>query len=341
MVVVSAPGKLHLIGEHSVVYNEPAIIAAVGLRTTVKVEKASNVRYYDTRFDHDFSWPLDEVRKAKEDVKRIWQQCFEKKNFTELFTLIKADKYKIYKQAIVGLALEHLGIDGGVSLEIRSDIPVGAGMGSSASLHVCLAKGIADAYGKHISLDEVNNVAFELEKIIHGTPSGGDNSTSCFGGLIWFQKGTPNTIKPLKDEIPHKLENFVAVHTKQPEKTTGELVQLVRDLPEEFRTKRVKEIGAMARELLAVLKRKDTKRMQEIMNKTQENLAELGVSIPEIDKIATAVREIGGAAKLCGAGGGGFMLCHHDDVELLKDVILSLGYKPLEIELAVDGVNVQ
>ncbi len=40
MVTVSAPGKCHMIGEHSVVYGEPAIIAAVGLRTTINVEKS-------------------------------------------------------------------------------------------------------------------------------------------------------------------------------------------------------------------------------------------------------------------------------------------------------------
>ena len=57
--------------------------------------------------------------------------------------------------------------------------------------------------------------------------------------------------------------------------------------------------------------------------------------------MAKAVKSIGGAAKLCGAGGGGVMLCYHEDKQKLINVIRNLGYKPWETKLGVEGVRVE
>ncbi|MDI6721606.1 MAG: hypothetical protein QMD85_04400, partial [Candidatus Aenigmarchaeota archaeon] len=183
--------------------------------------------------------------------------------------------------------------------------------------------------------------AYELEKIIHGTPSGGDNSASCFGGLVWFQKSNPNIIMPLKNEISYKLENFVLVNSGPPEKNTGELIQHVRDLSERIRNPIIKEIGKMTHEMKEVLKRKDFSRMKEIINKTQKNLSKLGISTKNIDEITSAVRGMGGAAKLCGAGGGGIVLAYHEDKDQLLRTIKDLGYDTIETELGAEGVRVE
>ena len=81
--------------------------------------------------------------------------------------------------------------------------------------------------------------------------------------------------------------------------------------------------------------------MKEIINETQRNLAELGVSTFELDELAFVVREIGGAAKLCGAGGGGIMLCYHENKVKLIETIKGLGYRAIETELGVEGVRIE
>lgn len=342
MLKVSAPGKVHLIGEHAVVYGEPAIIAAIGKRTSLKLEKSDMVSYLDRRFDESpQEWSVSDVIGTARNTMRLWDSCNKSKNFTKLFEDIKRNRYENYRKSVVGIVLDMLGIKGGVSGEISSGIPIGAGLGSSSSLSVCLSKGISDLYGKNISLSEVNNIAFELEKIIHGTPSGGDNTASCFGGLTWFVKGTPNTILSLKQEIPHKLENFILVHTVKPEKTTGEMVQLVRNMEEKKRNIHIKRIGKAAHEMRQAIKTKNMKNVVRLMNIAQKNLARLGVSVREIDDIHKAVAEIGGAAKLCGAGGGGIMLCYHQDRQKLVDTIASLGFTPMETSLGDEGVRVE
>ena len=82
---------------------------------------------------------------------------------------------------------------------VTSDLPIGAGLGSSAAFCVSMsgalltaagAVGVAggssaeewELFGKD-DLELVNQWAFQGEKIIHGKPSGIDNSVSTFGTL--------------------------------------------------------------------------------------------------------------------------------------------------------------
>lgn len=343
MVKVSAPGKVHLIGEHAVVYGEPTIIASVNRRTYVSIESSKKITYRDLGWpDISHTWSIKEVFELTQKTLELWNSGNEKKNFSELFNFIKKNSYEGYRGAVVGIATKMLGVKEGFSITIDSKITTGAGLGSSASRAVAITKGIAELFKKKVSLEKINEIAYEQEKIIHGTPSGGDNSVCCFGGLIWFEKAQPkNKIKSLKKEIPYQLENFVFVYTGPPEKTTGELVQQVRELNEEYREKRIKKIGKMSYEMLEVLKKKDFQKMQEIINQTQKNLAELGVSTKKIDEIVKAVQKIGGAAKLCGAGGGGIVLTYHQEKNKLINLLKDIGCQPWETKLAVEGVRVE
>ncbi|MDI6591473.1 MAG: mevalonate kinase [Patescibacteria group bacterium] len=343
MVKVSAPGKVYLIGEHAVVYGQPAIIASVNKRTYVSIEPSKKITYRDLGWpDISHTWSVKELFGITEKILNLWDTCNNKQNFSELFNFIKKNGYEGYRASVVGIAMKRLGVKEGFSIIIDSQIPVGAGLGSSASRAVSITKAIAQFFKKKISLERINEIAYLQEKVIHGIPSGGDNSTCCFGGLVWFKKTQPsNEIRFLKKEIPYKLENFVFVYTGEPKKTTGEMVQLVRELKEEYRAERIKKIGEMSYEMLESLKRKDFKRMKEIINQTQKNLTELGASTKEIDKVVKAVQKVSGAAKLCGAGGGGIVLCYHEEKKKLIDLIRNIGYDPWEMDLAVEGVRIE
>src|SRR3989344_3010803 len=135
MVTVSAPGKCIMIGEHAVVYGEPAIIAAISKRTTVTCTKDAKVRYFDTRFDTEGNvWNVADVLSSARNTLHLWETCTSAKNFSPLFEHIKKNRYAEYRKAVVGIALLRLGVRDGVSVEIRSDVPVGSGVGSSSSL---------------------------------------------------------------------------------------------------------------------------------------------------------------------------------------------------------------
>jgi mevalonate kinase len=340
MVHVSAPGKVHLIGEHSVVYGKPAIIAAIGMRCYINASEGDDVSIYSKNLDGKKTYSLEEVSEFTNNLNKVWEECYRIGSFKELMNILKENSFNPLK-AMVGKSLEKLGIDHGISLDINSEIPMGAGVGSSAALSVAIPKAVTEVYSIGLSNEKLNEIAFDIEKLNHGTPSGGDNSTCYFGGLVWFQKGNPNIVNSLKREIPYELENFVLVYTKKPEKTTADLVQLVRDLEPAFRNKKMAELSEATYQLKEALKQKDFRKIKELINYTHENLSELGVSTDELDEINERVKEIGGAAKLCGAGGGGMMLCYHEDKKRLADTIRDLGYSPWETELGVEGVRIE
>jgi len=85
----------------------------------------------------------------------------------------------------------------------------------------------------------------------------------------------------------------------------------------------------------------DMGKVKGLMNFAQRNLKELGVSTDKIDEIHEEVLKIGGAAKLSGAGGGGIVLCYHENKKKLEDKIVSLGLDPLPVNLAAEGVRVE
>ena len=335
MVTVSAPGKVHLIGEHSVVYGEPAIIAAIDKRCFVNATKNADLIVKTPEAESIYD--INEVTYFVNELRNLWHKCADKKDFSEMFETMKEDPFNLVK-ATVGEVLMDLNIDEGADIEIRSDIPVGAGLGSSAALAVSVVKAMTILYDKELSRDEINDITFSIEKYMHGTPSGGDNTTCCYGGLVWFQKTMQGNV--IKNLDISKLENFFLVYVSRPEKSTGELVQQVRELEESYRQPRISDIGRATHDMLDALTTNDTKKIRECINIAQKNLSELGVSLPIIDDICKAVRGIGGAAKLCGAGGGGTVLCYHEDRLKLLEAISDLGFSATETVLGDEGVRV-
>lgn len=338
MITCSAPGKTHLIGEHSVVYGEPAIIISVGKRAYISAEKSENLKIYAQDINQKGEFSVSELKEFEEKLQQVWDNCFETKDFAPLYSLLKNEPLGHIK-AMIAKTMTELNINSPFSLKISSDIPIGSGLGSSAALSVTVPKTLSELFKSNLSLDEINQIAYKIESLAHGTPSGGDNSICCYGGALWFKKGTPNVIEPL--HLDFTMKNFVLVFTGTPELTTGELVANVRSLDPEYRNPRVEKLGVHTQEMRECLAKQDFARIKELMNLAQELLSELGVSIDVIDRIHTAVKEINGGAKLSGAGGGGYMVCYHDDLQLLKQTIRELGYVPEQVELGVEGVRTE
>jgi mevalonate kinase len=80
----------------------------------------------------------------------------------------------------------------GFKIGTRSFLPVGAGLGSSASYSVVLATALLIAFDyipvdfasstdKAAHFETINRYAFKAEQVIHGNPSGVDNAVATFG----------------------------------------------------------------------------------------------------------------------------------------------------------------
>lgn len=132
----------------------------------------------------------------------------------------------------------------GFTIQFKSEIPIGAGLGSSAAFGVCIS---AAFYMYTMSLtqpnfvktfndsaspeerDELNNVvsswAFLCERIMHGTPSGLDNTVCTFGNVVQFTKSPKRFINvAVKTTI-----NIMLVNTGV-SRNTLEVVRKVKQL---------------------------------------------------------------------------------------------------------------
>ena len=82
--------------------------------------------------------------------------------------------------------MAHLGVDAGVNLKVRSMIPIAVGLGSSAA--VCASRPrrpVGELFEGNLTKEKIAELSFEGEKVIHGNPSGADNSVATYGGIMW------------------------------------------------------------------------------------------------------------------------------------------------------------
>lgn len=181
----------------------------------------------------------------------------------------------------------------GLLVHIRSEVPVGCGMGSSAALAVALVRALAAREGRDAGFDECFERAFAVERVFHGNPSGVDQAVSALGGVVRYRRAGPE-VTPLRGLAPLRL---VVANTGQPG-NTAEMVARVRARGAEA------ELGEIAG--LVARAERDWPELGPHLDANHVILARLGVSTPRLDAACAAMRAAGAeGAKLAGAGGGG------------------------------------
>ena len=141
-------GKIILLGEHAVVYNEYAI--ALPIEEAVRVE-----------------------------IQEIDEGC----QFILNGSLMNISDSSTIEYAYILLMLEKicdlLGIHRvNYRISMISRIPLSMGLGASASYAVAITRGLMDLFKLSLTNEEVNDIAYECEKMAHGNPSGIDNTVA-------------------------------------------------------------------------------------------------------------------------------------------------------------------
>jgi hydroxymethylglutaryl-CoA reductase len=297
-------GKVILLGEHSVVYNRHAIAVPAPLSIRTKIE--------DTR-DHILllmpSWGV-EYQLDKDPDKR---QSFEKP---------------------AGLILDQLGLnDRGMKIEVFSDIPRGMGLGGSAAIAVSIIKALNKHFDLKLKNDEINQMAFESEKIAHGHPSGIDNIMATFGFPLIYRTGDKPLIEPLNINDPFSL----VIGFSKKEGLTATTVNKVRDLWKKNTNvfeKIFDEIDALVIQSIQAIQNNDFELLGQLMNLNHGLLNALQVSTPELERLVMVARESGAlGAKLTGGGGGGAMIALCDNVSATQEAIEAEGFETLTFEI--------
>ncbi len=277
----SAPGKIILSGEHSVVYKKPAIAAAIDLRCEVTSKKISNgieIDALDLGLKKNYSF--DDIKQLKQNPDQIHG----------------IDSLAILADLIVpGESL---------SLKIHSQIPISAGLGSSAATAVSVAASISDLFSLDLSLEQISNFAYQSEVFIHGKPSGIDNSIATWGGLIVYEN-SHITRKTLNHTMPLIIANT------QVERSTAKLVQGVSNLRNKytFINPLIDIFGELTNNVITSIDKGDMNKLGELFNINQGLLDAINVGHRKLSEFIWIARDAGAiGAKLTGAGGGGCMI---------------------------------
>ena len=350
-----------------------------------KSKRTLTLRFPDIDFIH--TWNIDELPWA------VFHQPSKKKSYYSLVTeldkelltalephieSISADSSEDIRRVHHNAALAFLYLFvslaspsfPGCLYTLRSTIPIGAGLGSSASIAVCVSAALMIQLralsGPHpdqpsdearLQIERINRWAFVYEMCIHGNPSGVDNTVATQGKAVVFQRvdyAKPPAVKALWDfpELP-----LLLVDTRQAKSTAHEVAKVAK-----LKSTHPKLVGSIldamdkvagsAAELIADDEfdegdEESLKKLGELMTINHGLLVSLGVSHPRLERIRELVDHEGiGWTKLTGAGGGGCSITllrpgvHHDKLTKLEAKLENESYEKFETTLGGDGVGV-
>lgn len=307
-----APAKVILFGEHWVVHGGRAIASAIGIYSRVIAEPLHEGIVVESR-------NLGVV----EDISK---GCRIFCNLKKAFEYIAGGERVLWPASIV----------------IDSKVPVGAGLGSSAAVAVSASAAYACVGGLSVSPDFISRAAYESEKVVHGTPSGVDNTVAAFGGFILYRRGDgfrPIHAGRLDDVVILVIDTGVS-------RSTASAV--------EFFAGRLRRLGSIGEEMLELaeniidealkaISSGDAVRLGELMDVAHGLLNAMGVSHVSLEKAVHVARANGAlGAKLTGAGMGGsaIALVESSRAEDVASSLQELGFRVYNGALGAAGLSV-
>ena len=278
----SAPGKIILFGEHAVVYGKPAIAVPVTQVTARAIVQPD---------------PRGAPGSMHIQAPAVGLDAF----------LADLPGEHPLAAAVNGV-LSTLGVSRPLacSLRITSTIPVASGLGSGAAVSVALIRALSAFLGRPLSDEQVSALAFEVEKLHHGTPSGIDNTVITYARPVYFMRGQP--IEVLRVAQPFTIVIGDTGISSPTAIAVGDVRRLWQQTPAYYEAL-FNAAGQIAQQARQAIEAGHPETLGPLMDSNHALLQQMGVSSPELDHLVIVARQAGAlGAKLSGAGRGGNMI---------------------------------
>ncbi len=300
-ISATAPGKIILVGEHAVVYQQPAIAFPVRA-VSIKVYILAN--------------PVGKTGEVLLESPAI-----------HLVSRLEDLDPQHPLAAVTQMVSQHLGIPRlpAMRIKISSTIPAGAGFGSSAAVSVAMIRALSAFLGHPLQNEEINQLAYQMEVRQHGTPSGIDNTVITYNRPVYYTRGQPIEILSVCSPVHLVIADSgtaastreMVLGVRQRYEQEGEQIQHIFE-----------DIGAISQLARQKLEQGPIQELGSLLTQNHLLLQKIGVSTPLLDKlVATAINNGAWGAKLSGSGGGGniIALVDHEMSESLAAALQAAG----------------
>lgn len=283
----TAPGKIILFGEHAVVYGQPALAVPV-----TQVQATATVARLEVA-------PLGQPLEAE-----IWIEARDLRRRYRLRDATPTDPLAAATRLMLAQAEDQALTP--FTLTVRSTVPIASGLGSGAAVCTAAVRALSAHLGLALSAAEVSALVYKTEQLLHGTPSGIDNTVIAYGRPVYFMRG--QAPEPFAVARPFHIvigDTGLASPTKV---SVGDVRRAYEKEPERY-TALFQAIGGLARQARTRIEGGEPGQLGPLMNRNHALLQEMGVSCPELDRLVASALGAGAAgAKLSGGGRGGNMI---------------------------------
>lgn len=278
----SAPGKAILFGEHAVVYGQAAIAVPVSqVKATAIVSPLIQGPPGAIQIEApaiDLKASLNELT-ADDPIAAA---------LTRTFAALNIEQPPAFK------------------LKLSSTIPVAAGLGSGAAVSVAIIRAVSRFLGHPLPDETVSEIAFAVETLHHGTPSGIDNTVVTYNQPVYFIKD--RELMPLAVGAPFTLVIADTGISSSTRAAVGDLRTAWQADPKSYDSL-FAAVGAIANQARDAIEHGDVAALGPLMDANHGHLQAMHVSSPELDQLVEAARAAGAqGAKLSGGGRGGNMI---------------------------------
>lgn len=271
-----AHSKLILVGEHAVVHGQPAIaipFPLIGVESIV--ERVIGNVYLDSSL---YQGPVESAPKSLGGVVNTIKQTL-----------------KILKIPYRDLLIR-----------IKSSIPPGKGLGSSASVAIAIVKSLFMYSNEKYTKEQLLQLANISETFAHGAPSGIDPLTITSQNPVWYKKEEPiDYITPSGEFFFVVADSGRMADTKTAVQTVTELI---KQAPKKV-SRKIERIGDITYQAREALEKSSKQLLGCLLDEAQNELEAIGVSDSSLNKLIKFAREQGAlGAKLTGGGNGGCII---------------------------------
>lgn len=307
-VTVSIPGKVHLMGEHAVVYGKPALLAAVNLRMRVTIEAGEGEIFSQEPIDHArfaVTYLLEQLNvtnpgKTKITINSDIPAGFHLGSSAALAVGITGAMMYFYKKIWNPIRINEFAYE----IEKKQHGTPSGGDNTAVTM------------GGFLWFRK------ELE----------------FLKSMWQLPFKPHS----------SLNHFFLINTGKPKETTGEMVALVKlkVKNEKLKMEQLMNLNeTQTKRVTVALKEGNEPELLDAIQTGERTLEGMGVVSRRVQPLMRQIERAGGAVKILGGGGVkegvGFLLCYHHEMKKIEKLCEKFGYITQEIKLGEEGIRLE